>query len=707
MTFVNTHLLPWLLLGLIPIIIYYLMRFRCLRIDWGANYVLERALERLRKKLYLKQLVLLALRVLALLAIVLAFARPVSSKVRSYVSGTGRHRVLIVDGSYSMLAGPPGQTDWQRAQGMMKTLVSSWGRGERWSLYFVDNLPRWVVDDEAVATPEASSAVIDGLAPTESSASLARALEETFKRIGGRETEIYIVADDQAETWRGVDELELEPDSAPSVYWLRPPRNDTSNLAVTRVAVGQERVLRGHPSRVFVRVRNYAEDPRQDLELDILVDGVFFSRRRLSLLPGQDAWTHADVTFDTPGSHAVTARLGGDALRYDDRMSAGVEVIDGLAVAVLRDAGRDDKFSSAWGFLKLAGDVLTRRDMEDAPLFRGAAFNVSLVEGEADAERLGAFDVVVVDGGRTVTPDLADALSRYVALGGGLVLAADDGVDAGTWNDVLGGAGLMPGTLGRLNAEPLGGEQYQSPARTGLGEGLRAFETTEDGDITRLRFYSWFDIENAGGRDAVLASFSDGSPFALRRRSDPGCTLLLAAGLNCRNNNALVREMAYPLVIRLLAEAGSGRIHPRTVAVNEPIRLGVDGREPPTGAQFVMEGLEPAALSASADGQRVTLSLPGGINRTGLGSVLVIREDGHERAWYGIQGERVDSDLTPIEEGLRAALAERLGLTEAGSWEELDAILQATRRGTEWHHWIVLAALACLFGEMLIARTFV
>ena len=58
MNFFYPSFLWALSLGAIPIIIYYLMRFRSLKVDWGATYVLERALQRLRKKLYLEQLIL-------------------------------------------------------------------------------------------------------------------------------------------------------------------------------------------------------------------------------------------------------------------------------------------------------------------------------------------------------------------------------------------------------------------------------------------------------------------------------------------------------------------------------------------------------------------------------------------------------------------------------------------------------------------------
>src|SRR5690349_5218584 len=120
MLFANPLLLWALPLGLIPIVIYYLLRFRSLSVTWGANYVLERALERLKRRLHLDQIILMALRVLACALIVLAFARPVLRRASATVAGSGIHHVLIVDGSYSMLAGAPGHRRWDAALEAMK-----------------------------------------------------------------------------------------------------------------------------------------------------------------------------------------------------------------------------------------------------------------------------------------------------------------------------------------------------------------------------------------------------------------------------------------------------------------------------------------------------------------------------------------------------------------------------------------------------------
>ncbi|MBS3763729.1 MAG: BatA domain-containing protein, partial [Planctomycetes bacterium] len=209
MKFVNPSILWALPFALTPIIIYYLMRYRSLRVFWGANYVLERALERLRKKLYLDQIILIAIRVLVCLLVVFAFARPLSRSVGARISGSGRHHVVIADGSYSMRAGESGSTRWDRAKETMKNLVASWGRGEKWSLLLLGHSDsdsnsrrgQWVVEESTVKSREDAIAQIEALEPGETSSSIRRALQSVREKYGDHPLDVYLFADDQASAW--------------------------------------------------------------------------------------------------------------------------------------------------------------------------------------------------------------------------------------------------------------------------------------------------------------------------------------------------------------------------------------------------------------------------------------------------------------------------------------------------------------------------
>jgi hypothetical protein len=331
-----------------------------------------------------------------------------------------------------------------------------------------------------------------------------------------------------------------------------------------------------------------------------------------------------------------------------------------------------------------------------------------LDEGELKPEALASADAVLFDGGSPLSPEVSVKLGEFVSNGGGLVLAADETVDVAQWNEQLGRAKLLPAPLKKVVVEALGGKRFKALMRSEFeNPAFRPFETDEDGDLGNAKFFSWADLGEIPDSSAVLARFSDREPFLVRKRSQLGNVLLMAAGLNGLGNNLIVREFYLPLIFRLFAEAASGGIYPRTVARGEPIALRLRDAEGVKGMSLAIEGREPVALSSRERDGEIRAVAPQGSPVTGLCSILAVRNDGSSRVFFGVQGERMDSDLTAVSPAQKAVIAEKLGLVEVADWQQLDEMLKADRSGSEWHHWVALLLLLVLFAEMLMELRFV
>jgi hypothetical protein len=682
--FVNAHLLWALPLALIPVVIYYLMRFRSLRVPWGANYVLELALARLRQRLYLDQFILLALRVLACVALIAAFARPVAHRTADRVHGTGVHHILVVDQSYSLLARDAnGRPQWEQQHETLRRLVGTWGRGERWSVLAAGETPKWLVRQEEITSPAKSQAVLELLAPVEQASSLAQALTTALDVVGEQPAEIFVATDDQASAWENVGTAP-PPRSPPPMVWLRTAPRSRQNLAVTALAVRPETVLAGHPCRVEVKVRNYGTEPVAEVLVELLADGRFLARQSVALLAGQETQLEFRAVLETPGAHYLTARLPDDVLPLDNEMHAGVDVRDRLRVLVCRDRERNGKFDSAAEFLKLAADVLQRQTGDHQPLFAGSPWVVAdYFDGDAPAA-LRQADAVVVDSGSRLTPELAANLAALVADGGVVMLAPDSTATVEQWNQTLGPAGLLPARLASVGAEPVGGERCRKLAGSAL------------------QFYAWVNLEPDPERATVRRTFTDGSPFAVAFDRRPGNVLLLAAGLNGRVNNLIVSRDCLPVLAGLFSEAAALGAWPRSLPPATPVSLRVREPQTVTGVTFQLEG--DAAIPVTPG---PVLRVPEGAAHSGLASFLLLTAGEPTRIWYGIQGRRTDSDLTPLAPAREAALRDNLGLVSASSWNELEMILQRGRHGREWQPWLLAVLLLVLAGAMLMEWRFV
>lgn len=707
MSFVYPMLLWGLLLATIPIIIYYLMRFRAMRVPWGGTYVLERALERVRKKLFLKQLLLLALRVLAVALMVFAFARPLLKKQDQMVTGSGVHHYVVVDASYSMNARAGGETVWDKGTAILEELAASWGRGEQWSLYVMDENPGWRVEGRTVQDPKQTVEDLRKVNVKECSTSLAAGLRDVLTRARGQKAEIFLLADDQSDAWEDVPQALEAAGETPPVYWIGPEADSRENRAVTRVRVSQERVLSGHPLDVYVAVRNFGVSPVRDAELELLVDGVFKTSSSVSILPGQENETRFELVLEDPGSHAISARLGDDALEFDNSMGAGVEVAESVSVGIVDGNSADDKYSSSADFLGLLARVMTQKDRRGTAFFSEARLEISTINGTEDQGSFEGYDVLVVDGGTPLTEKLGDRLRQFVERGGGLILAADQNVQSALWNRVLEPRGLLPASVGGPREVPLEANNYRSLSLAGVRKPtFRNFEGKESVALSSLRFHFWRRLGTPADDAALLLLFDNGEPYAVSRDLNPGSVILLAAGLNSYKNNLFARPAVYPLMVRLLSEAAAGKMYSRTVTRDEPIQLRFPPDRKPVAVHLEQQQREPVLADFREAPGHIVAQVPAAAAETGVASLMVLADDGHSRVWFGIQGKRTDSDLRPFAKEELNTLTDEHSVTRTSTWQMLSERLAEQRRGQELYFAAIVILLLALFGELFMELLF-
>lgn len=719
MKFLNPHILWALPFVAVPIIIYYLMRYRSLDEPWGATYVLERALERLRKRLYLEQILLIALRCLACALLVFAFARPLWTAGSTGLRGKDRHHVVILDASYSMRAHAQGaageiKSRWDEATGILKQLVHRWGRGGKWSVLVLGELPgeteegprnlRWEVEGEQIASVKEATQIIESIRPGESTASLADALEAVSGRFGTEEVDIYLFSDDQVTTWDGMEGTTWPDLASTPIYRINTAGSDRANVAIASIKTSARVVVPGQPLTAFIGVRNFGKTRVRDRAIRVLTDGKFEKETNVSLLPGQETEVAVELEFDEPGSHWLSARVAGDVLPFDDALAAGVEVVEKIRVRVLRDEGRAGKFESPWGFFQV---VRRLKSNQKSP----TAIQFQLSDGDVTAEDLGESDVVILDGATDLDGGLAGRLRDWLRTGGGLILLADDQADNEVWNARLGNLGLLPAETGELTVRPFDGDEYRTLARSRFGGPmLKSFRDTTRGDISQGRFYSWRELDPIREGTTVLARFDDDTPFLVAQDPGPGRVLLMAAGMSGRSNNLVVREFFIPFLHRLFSGAASGKIFPRTVRSAGLARLRIHNPDIVRGITFEPGDGEPLAVRPVVRDGLTSVEVPTDgfrVGGRGLCSMLVIRRGDRGRVWYGVQRGRSDSNLAAVPAEIAERAKRVLPLVEAGNWPELEEALRSETGGQEWYGLVMAALTAVLIGEMLMQRRFV
>lgn len=129
--FANPALLAGASAGSIPIIIHLLNRQRFRRIWWGAMHWLWAAQKKASRRLRIEQLILLLIRVLILVLLAFALARPALHEGMGMLSGRPHaYRVIVIDNSYSMGYSVGGKPLFDKAKEMAVKLVEQLQPGD-------------------------------------------------------------------------------------------------------------------------------------------------------------------------------------------------------------------------------------------------------------------------------------------------------------------------------------------------------------------------------------------------------------------------------------------------------------------------------------------------------------------------------------------------------------------------------------------------
>lgn len=425
MNFLSPLFLAGAAAAVVPLVLHLLKRQPEPRVKFGAVKLLTFAPVEQIEKRYLRELLLLALRVAALVLLALAFARPfVASGAAGDVSGV---TIVALDTSYSVSV--PGR--FERAQSFAKDAIRRAPAGN-----FVGVV---TFADEAEIAAEPSADRVLALAAVERAAVSFGAtryqsgLSIAAQSLEGRSGTIVVVTDLQETGWDAGDFGSVPESARMEVLDVGalPP-----NLAVTAVAIREDRIV--------ATIRNSGPAPRES-QVRFVVDGRPAGEVALSIGPHRtsDAVTAAPVgatmavvTIEDPGG------IEADNTRY-----ALVGGVNHVPVLLVTATGEPDR-----------GGFYVRRALEAG----SASFEGYRIAGASAAQlglgpddRLRSHAAIVLLSTRGLGRRGREALRSFARKGGGLLIAAGPEVDGELVSDVLGDEEpLTLATARNVKAEP-------------------------------------------------------------------------------------------------------------------------------------------------------------------------------------------------------------------------------------------------------------
>lgn len=654
MSFLSPLFLVGALVAALPIALHLLGRRPRNRLVFPAVRLLKRAPARETRRRRLRELLLLALRVSAIILVAVAFARPYL--VAHAPSDRQSAVVVAVDRSFSMSA--PGQ--FARAVSLARDAVVRAARGASVGLIAFDD------DAEVLVKPTADRGAalraIGRLQPGYGGTSYAAALARAAETLGSSGGTVIVITDLQRDGWDRRDGSVPER-VVVSVRDVGGPASNVSVSDVRRLDHAVTAIVRNSgPTRRTGRAR-LTIDGHASGVVPFAVDGG--ETQQVSFPGSVPASGEAVVEVDDPTGYQADNRA------YT--LLDPPEPVDLLAIT-----GQDETSTGSF-YLRRALEVDNRR------FFR---VDTRLAAGlPADATSLlREYAAVVLLGTRGLTTSASAALADYVRAGGGLLVTLDDQVDPAVVGRLLStrlsisftsARADRPGLVAADSRHPilqsfdqdgLGGTHFERLAQITVGE---AAGSVARGSATGT---SGRTDAPVSGVPLVLARFSDGGPALLEQRVGEGRVLLFGSDLSNRWNDFPLQPAFLPFVHETARYLAHDRLPVRDFVVSG-VPAGID-RSP---------GVKSAAAPPSA-GSRTSPRTPTP-RRSGR---IVVNVDPRESDVSRMTGAEFE----------RAILRGNGAAAGRGTAD----VSQAERQQGLWRLAIALAIVALLV-ESLVGRT--
>ncbi len=577
MTFLNPLLLFGLMAAAIPILVH-LFNFRRPRRVVFSSLQFLRALEKsTMQRMRVQQWLLLALRILALAALALAFARPVLEGGGPALGRANASVVLVVDNSPSMQFRNAQGAYFDQAKTLATTLVEGLEDGDEVFL-----LPTAADPARRPAAYRTRAALLDALAALaveNGTVPLTRHLDRAAALLADATfpaREIYVVSDFQQSTL--ADSARAPVPFEGRVVLLPVGGGPQSNVAVTDVQTQSRIVEQGQPVTLAATLVNSGARALPDYAVTVYLAGRPVARNTATLAPG--AATTVPFTFSPDAQGWLDGEVRGEADGFEDDNARAfvLHVPETRRILVVRGEGADTRYvETALAAARAAG----------------AGFDVTAISEDALAARdLSAFDAVVLASPAGLASGEVETLARFVTGGGGVLAAPGLRPDAlnallasvggGTLAAPIGDGSSAVGTLGALDRE--------HPVFAGVFDG-------RGGRAEALSFFRYAPYRAGSGAETTLLRLTDGQPALQEIRQGAGAILLFTGALDARWSDLPTRGLFLPLLYRSLFYLAAPDDAPAAALVaGQRAEIRVGGRLPaappllvaPSGQEYVM-----------------------------------------------------------------------------------------------------------------------
>ncbi|MFD0767241.1 BatA domain-containing protein [Mucilaginibacter lutimaris] len=653
----------------IPVVIHLFNFRRYKKVLFSNVQFLKEVQEQQASRRNLKERLILASRLLALLFLVLAFARP-------YIPGkdeanTGKQQVVsvFVDNSYSMQTLSREGSLLDEAKQKAKQIAAAYNINDRFQLLTQD----FEGKHQRLLTRSEFNDAVDALKISPQSRQLNQVLARQKSLLdmqAGASKAVYFLSDFQ----KNIEGKSPVADTGFPVNLVQLKANPLPNVAVDSVWMLNATHRPGESEKLVVRLRNYADKAAEKIPLKLIINGV---QKAIGSFTIKERSAQTD-TLSFSGLQAGWQRgeiqLQDNPVTFDNTFYFTFNIDKQLPVLLI-NGGAPNKYLSA--------------------VFAADAFFApkQVPDGNVDYAGLSAYPIIVLSDVETVSAGLAQQLKTYVNKGGTLMVFPSVGADLNSYKAFLQPIGAAYPT-----------DLVEIPTRvTSINLQSQIFKSIfesspQNPDLPVV--YKYYALDNGTRPGEFLMKLKDGSTMWQGSALGRGKLYVAALALDESYSNLPVHALFVPVMFRIALLSGHDQPLFYTAGNNESIET------------VPLQSTEKQLVKLVKDKQTIIpevkqqegstmLYLPDQLTETGI---YGLKKQDSTAAVLAFNDNRSESDLSYLTpEELEKLFAENAALLNANKLNA-DLLTGAANSGLQLWKLCIILALIFLAAETLFIR---
>lgn len=657
---------------LVPVIIHLFYFRRYKKVYFTNVSFLKELKEETAVRSRLRNLLVLILRCLAVIALVLGFAQPFISKKGEETSDQPKFVSIYLDNSLSMTALNEEVDLLERSKETARSIVRAYRNDDQFNVVTnkLDYSSRSLLDKEAALS------LIDDINHQANVLQLDEVVEfqkEIFaKTKGQRENVSYLISDFQQGMQAELDNM----DSLAKTY-LMPIRSPIlNNVSIDSVWFERPVIIQNQASKLFVSVTNHGEGAVENTRLSYTEDGENKPLGQLNIPAGAQITDTIALTFENGGYQHLELQVSDYPVQFDDTFHIAFDVQKIFKVLHLKGNNSD------------AGSNVFKSSSQLEV--------TSVMLSQLDYGRINEYDLVVADELKEMSSGLTSTLDAYLKTGGNVFYIPSPQQLSSTVINYLADYQIVLGNWDEGKQE-VGRVNTQSYIFSGVFENASAnfYLPSTSGS---------YKLSSGRAKESVM-TYRNGLDYLSAFEIGFGNLYVLNAPLQKALNSLSDNPSIFvPMIYKMASSSNEDSALAYTIGRDDIVSVKLDKKQSESDGVYAMaNGVNEFIPAQQFINGQIELNVYGQLNTAGTYNLETPK--GGKAAELAYNYDRLESDLEYLTDTELAEIfgngAEIIGYSLKA---DLTEIVQENENGMRLWTLFLMLALLFLLGESLILR---